>query len=353
MLTLKTLMKKRILIAPLNWGLGHATRCIPVINSLIAFGFEPLIASDGNALELLKKEFPRLALLTLPSYNISYPTKGSFKWHFAKSIPRIIRIKNEEHKLVESIIESHQIDGIISDNRFGVFSKKVPSVYLTHQPNVLSGNTSFLSTKWHLNIIAQYNECWIPDNNNRALTGILGNSTKVKIKTKYIGPLSRFKITNGEEKFDLMILLSGPEPQRTLLEEKLLSQLKKYSKKVLLVRGVVESKQTISVNENCTIYNYMLANELNKALNSSALVLARSGYSTIMDLAKLKKKAFFIPTPGQYEQEFLARHLEVTKTAPYTHQKDFKLSDLNLVENYSGFTNIKFTELNKDLFSLF
>ena len=157
-------MKKRILIAPLNWGLGHATRCIPIINALVNFNFEPIIASDGAALELLKKEFPELKFIELPSYNIEYSKKGSFiKLKLLKNTPKILKAIKVEHKIVQDVILKNKIDGIISDNRFGVYSKKIPSIYITHQLHVLSGNTTWLSTKLHQKFINNYIESILPN----------------------------------------------------------------------------------------------------------------------------------------------------------------------------------------------
>ena len=220
-------MNKRILIAPLNWGLGHATRCIPIINALLEFNFEPVIASDGKALEFLKKEFPELEFIELPSYNISYSKKGShLKLKLLKDAPKILKAIKTEHNIVQDLIVKNNIYGIISDNRFGVYSKKVPSVYITHQLNVLSGNTTFISTKLHQKTIKKFDECWVPDfKKNYSLSGVLGHSENPLIPTKYIGALSRFSKMSLQTKYDLMVLLSGPEPQRGLLEQKLFKEL--------------------------------------------------------------------------------------------------------------------------------
>jgi len=348
-------MSKRILIAPLNWGLGHATRCIPIINALLVNGFEPIIASDGNALSLLKKEFPKFEFIELPSYNIEYSKKGSLlKYKLLKDAPKILKAINAEHKIIQDLVDINNIDGIISDNRFGVHSKKIPSVYLAHQLNVLSGSTTLISTKLHQKIIRKFDECWIPDyKGHNNLSGALSHSKNSSITIKYIGALSRLNKMDLQQKYDLMVLLSGPEPQRTLLEEKLLLELKNYSGKVIFIKGIVAPEQKITTQNNVTIYNYMTSTGLEKAINESKLILSRSGYTTIMDLAKLEKKVFFIPTPGQFEQQYLAKYINEKGIAPYAKQKDFTLESLKLVENYSGFTAINFKALDKSLFALF
>lgn len=347
--------KKRILVAPLNWGLGHATRCIPIIEALENHGFQPVIASDGVALSLLEKEFPHLQALQLPSYKIQYAQNGSnFKWKMITQIPNMLRAMQGERKMVERWIQEEAIDGIISDNRLGVFSSKVPSVFITHQLNVLTGNTSWITTKIHHQFIRKYKECWVPDiAGSPNLSGKLGHTETPVMNVKYIGPLSRLHKKSIEPVYDLMVILSGPEPQRTMLEDKLKLELKYFEGKILFIRGVIEAEQTISRRLNFTCYNFMNTEELEMAFNQSKMVLSRSGYTTIMDLAHLGKKAFFIPTPGQYEQEYLAKKLKKKGLVPYSKQDDFKVSDLNQVDFYKGLKNITQEITWRQLFCLF
>lgn len=348
-------LKKRILVAPLNWGLGHATRCIPIINELINHNFEPIIASDGVALELLKKEFPNLKAIELPSYNITYAKKAnSFKLKLLKDSPHLLKTIKKEKTVIAKLVEEENLSGIISDNRFGVRHKNVPSVFITHQLTVLSGNTTWLSSKLHQKIISKFNECWVPDHiGTPNLSGILGHPQNFQNPIKYLGPLTRFKKFNVKEKYNLLVLLSGPEPQRTFLEEKLLNELKHFDGKVLFVNGKIESSQNKVSLDNLTIYNYMTSKELELAINESKVILSRSGYTTIMDLAKLEKKAFFIPTPGQFEQEYLAEKLNSEKIVPCSKQHEFDIKMLNRIENYSGFKSQDYLINFKKLFSLF
>jgi len=329
----------KILVAPLNWGLGHAARCIPIINALIHNNYTPIIGSDGDAQHLLRKEFPELKFYELPSYEITYTKKGNnLKYRMLWAAPSILRASRKEKILVNEIIQKEGISGIISDNRFGVRSNKVPSIYMTHQLKVFSGNTSFLTSLVHQKIIAKFDSCWVPDyQGDRSLAGELSNLTNSKMEFKYLGAISRFSYKKIPKKNALLIVLSGPEPQRSLLEEKLLTQLQRYDKNVLFVRGIVSEKQEVNQLKNIRIVNYMLKEELEKAINESELVLARSGYTTIMDLEKLKANAFFIPTPGQFEQEYLAKYLEKKRIAPYANQNNFKIKMLYNIEHYTGF----------------
>ncbi|MCC1483049.1 glycosyltransferase [Winogradskyella immobilis] len=347
--------KKRILVAPLHWGLGHATRCIPIIKALIDNEFEPIIASDGVALSLLKKEFPNLETLELPSYNISYPKKGNqIKLKLLKNSFHILKTIKKERRFIEKYIESTKVDGIISDNRFGIRHKSVPSVFITHQLKVLSGNTTWLSSKIHQSIIEKFDECWVPDHKGSYnLSGDLGHTQTKNLNVKYIGSLSRLQKQNIKNAYDIMVLLSGPEPQRTTLEKKLIHELTHKEVSVIFIKGVIEADQYRKEINNITFYNFMTTDELETAINNSAIILARSGYTTIMDLSKLEKKAFFIPTPGQFEQIYLAKKLMKDKIAPFCHQDEFTLDQLKSIDNYNGFTKINYKLDYKDLFSLF
>jgi len=360
--------KKRIIVAPLNWGLGHATRCIPIINALINHGFEPVICSDGDALLLLQKEFSKLKSYKLPSYHIQYTKNGNLlKYRLLLDSVNIINAIKKEQLFIERIVQKENIKGIISDNRFGVRSNKIPSVYLTHQINVLSGSTSFITSKIHQSVIAKFDECWIPDHNDEpSLSGKLSHLKDTNLCLKYIGPLSRFDpkipknslkngITIPKKKYDVMVLLSGPEPQRTILEEKLESEFKSYHKKVLFIRGKVSDKQEIYQKDNIFFVNYMLQYDLQKAINESEIVITRSGYSTIMDFEKLNTKAFFIPTPGQFEQEYLAKYLKQNGYTDYCDQETFHLGKLDNSSHYEGFKHKKTSKnnLNRSLFDVF
>lgn len=330
--------KKNILVAPLNWGLGHATRCIPIIRELEKNGFTPILASDGVALQLLQKEFPHLQLQELPSYEIEYAKNGAhFKWKLIANIPKLFEAIFAEKKMVKKWVIDFNLQGIISDNRLGVYSKKIPSVFITHQLTVLSGKTTWISSMLHQHFIKKFTECWIPDTKeNSNLSGKLGHLKNSSLNLKYLGPLSRLEKKDLPIKYDLMVILSGPEPQRTFLEEKLINEMQSFSGKILFIKGIIESEQKIEQDGNVTYYNFMTSTELETAFNESEMVLCRSGYTTVMDLAKLQKKAFFIPTPGQFEQEYLAKRLKRNGFIPYAKQDDFTIDNLREIKLYHG-----------------
>lgn len=345
---------KTILVAPLHWGLGHATRCIPLINKLLEEGFDVLLASDGGALHLLQKEFPSLPYVELPGYDITYPKKGTwFKLQLLLKLPQIKQAIRAEKRVVNRLVAKKKIDGIISDNRMGVFSKNLPSVFITHQINVLSGNTSLLSSRIHQRIIKKFDACWVPDVEEAInLSGKLGHATNLNFPVTYIGPLSRMEKKPTPFVYDVLILLSGPEPQRSILESQMTDIFFETKQKVLLVRGVIEEGPS-TTKANMTITNYLHGAILEQRINESKIVISRSGYTTIMDLAAIEKPAFFIPTPGQYEQKYLARQLKQKGIAPSCSQDEFTINHLNQIPMYSGLKAFKNNTDYKELFSLF
>ncbi len=235
-----------------------------------------------------------------------------------------------------------------------MYSKLIPSVFITHQLNVLSGATSLISSKIQQKYIQKFDECWVPDlEENNNLSGLLGHLQSSKFKIKYLGILSRFTKQELEKTFDILIILSGPEPQRSMLESKLIKEFYSSTGNVVLIRGIIEKEQRITKTGNLTVYNFMQSEELEDFLNRAELVIARSGYTTLLDLAKLGKKAFFIPTPGQPEQEYLAKRLKELKVADSCSQKNFSLKMLKNKNEYKGLIGFNSGNDLSSLFTLF
>lgn len=332
----------KIIVAVLDWGLGHASRSIPIINNFIQEEHEVYLASSGDAKNLLEKEFPNLEMIDLPPYNVSYH-KGSFIMSIIQQLPRIKQTIYKENDIISEWVEKIKPDLIFSDNRYGCYHLKVRSVLMTHQLRPLAPKSAFflkpLIPIVFRSFYKRFNEFWVPDfASEPSLSSVLSHSSP-ELKPKFIGPLSRFqyKGTPQEYKFKLTVILSGPEPQRSNLEKILRKQLLAFPYESVLVRGVMEDAEPIEVGR-LTIYNYMLTEQLEEQIYNSAMVLTRSGYSSIMDLSTMKKKALFVPTPGQTEQEFLAEELEKKGIAPYMKQDEFQLKALvSRVGDYSGF----------------
>lgn len=319
--------KRNILICPLDWGLGHATRCIPMIHQLQSKN-NVFIASVGGASELLKKEFPELKHFTLPSYKITYPVKRSMSFHMALHLPTLWSTILQEKKVVKNIIEKYKIDLVISDNRYGAYSNEIPSVFITHQVNIKTPHLSKWINKLNHRFIKKFTQCWIPDFEiSPGLAGELSHPTPQNIKSIYIGPQSRFNFSDEEKKYDITIVLSGPEPQRTLLEDLLFKQLFELEdKKINFIRGIYSSNDN-DVIKNIHVFDHLNSIELEKMLHQSRNIICRSGYSGIMDLQFINAKILLIPTPQQTEQEYLAKLLSENKK--YTVQNQ---NEINVLE---------------------
>jgi len=331
--------RTRVLVAPLNWGLGHVARCIPLIRSLEQMGAEVLLASDGAALRLLKAEFPHLPAFQLPSYHIRY-SSSNMVLNIARQLPRMLYAIRAEQWATERLVQEHGIQGIISDNRYGCFSKKADSVLLTHQLHLRVPNR-FL--EWSANrvlrtALRQFDAIWVPDVPDASgLSGVLSHPAPAGIKTQYIGILSRMRSYPQEPEYDVAVVLSGPEPQRSVLEQRLLEQAMTLPHKFIFIRGKMQSKEHYYVADNVEVVSYLTAAELNEVLLASEVLVCRSGYSSIMDLAVLGKKALLIPTPGQTEQEYLADYFAAENTFLVQKQDEIDLkAGLKAVNETSG-----------------
>lgn len=337
--------KKRILVCPLDWGLGHATRCIPIIQLLLKKEATVIIGGSGRSLSLLKQEFPQLEFIGLPGYNIKYDA-GSLALKTIFSISRILKAIRIEHLFLEKVVKEKQIDLVISDNCFGLWSKQVKSVFLTHQLMIKAPVMEKLLHIINLSFIKKYTECWIPDNpgaNN--LSGDLSHKYALPENAFFIGPLSRMQnlqalpdIPRLKSRYDVLILISGPETQRSIFEELILKQAASIPLNFLVVRGIPETPKTLEIHVNIDIISHLNAAEMKTAMLSADIIVCRSGYSSLMDLLALKKKAILVPTPGQTEQEYLAEKCMLEKLAYSEKQSRLDLkSALEKSKEYSGF----------------
>ncbi len=312
----KSPKRPRILVAPLDWGLGHAARCVPIIRFLLDAGTEVNIASSGPPAILLQNEFPGIRIFPLKGYGIRYQKgKGSLVWQMIRQVPRILSSIRHERRWLNELLNDEEFDAVISDNRYGLNHPNLASVFITHQLKIQSGNGFTDRILQHINyrFINRFSVCWVPDAiGKNDLAGELSHPTNLpKLAVKYIGHLSRFKVETDKIYSDLLVLISGPEPQRSVFEQMLLNQFRDFKGKVILVRGLPGNDDLpTNLPTNVECYNHLPAQELNKMIQGTEMVIARSGYSTVMDLNCLAKKAILVPTPGQSEQEYLASYLE-------------------------------------------
>lgn len=319
--------KKSVLISPLNWGLGHATRCIPLIKAFEEKGWEVIIGAEKQGHALLRAEFPNRKIIQFPGIKVTYSKNLPFLVKLLLQTPRILIQMYQEHLRLQKIIETYDIDLVISDNRYGLFSKKIPAIFMTHQlhikPPIFLKVFSGILFKFSLSFIRRFDRLWIPDfETSPTLAGELSHPP-LKGYTDYMGPLSRFRFAEASPEFDFCLVLSGPEPQRTLFEKKALLTIPDHVKGII-VRGLPESSSTPESTENIRIFTHLPSDEFQNYLLKSRIIICRSGYSSVMDLVTLKKPAVFVPTPGQTEQEYIARHL-AGKSFAWMTQKEFSL----------------------------
>lgn len=332
--------KKRVLICPLNWGLGHATRDVPIIRLLIKHNFYIIIAASGDSLAYLKKEFPELEFISLESYKVQYSKFESQVFKMLMLIPSILFWTIKEHILLKELIKNNKIDVVISDHRFGLWNKKTYNVFITHQLKIkFTKALKFLEPVYQKisnKLIRNYEECWIPDfEGQNNLSGELSH-VKDKLKNKFfIGPLSRFEYfaeENTDTTINVLFILSGPEPQRSIFEKIIYDQTKNAGLKYEIIRG---TSSRCMYPFDFDVNNILNAEDLFALIKKSELVVCRSGYSSVMDLFQLKKKAILVPTPGQTEQEYLADYLKQKGFFYSVAQRSFNLhKDLRQVPEF-------------------
>ena len=335
--------QQHILVAPLDWGLGHATRCIPIIHELLRQQCKVSIAGSGNSLILLRKEFPSLSFFTLPSYNIRYASRLSFTLQMMLNVPGIMQAITAEHRQIQQIVREQKIDGIISDNRYGCWSASVKTVFISHQlsiqmPKGLGWMKGWVN-RWQQKYIRKFSECWVPDDPQHSLAGDLSPSTS---PAKRIGILSRFEGFAPDNNYanQVLVLLSGPEPQRSILQELCIQQLASSGKSGAIIQGLPEEYRK-QIRDGLTIYTHLATNELAKVIQTSEIIVCRSGYSSLMDLLTLRKgKLILVPTPGQTEQEYLANRLHQMGRVVMQPQRALNLMDaFREVEIRNGFVS--------------
>lgn len=296
-----------ILVAPLNWGLGHASRSLVLIDHFLKLGKKVSIASDGLSLQWLQEELKdhNLDFFELPGYDVDY-NSSNMNWNMIRQYPKIQRAIKLENKITEKIVELWSPDLIVSDNRYGVYHSEVESVMMTHQLS-MSYEGKLTATAFELQIknwTKGFNQFWIPDYPDQRLTGKMTNNSSETPST-FIGPLSRF--AEAKKKGEgILVILSGPEPQRSMLEKNLNDKLANVKEEVTFIRGTNSSDLT-ELNKKYKVIPLAGTDQLQKLIGKSRIVITRSGYSSIMDFDVLKKPVIMIPTPGQKEQEYLAK----------------------------------------------
>jgi hypothetical protein len=331
------MQQKKVLIAPLDWGLGHATRCIPVITAFVELGYHVTIATDGAHEIILREAFPNLTFLQLKGYGIRYAKHAAgFAFKMLVQIPRILYNIFREFWWLYRTNRHQQFDLIVSDNRLGFFHLKTPSVFITHQLNLqtpFSWSTNLLQWMQYTWFKLFYTMVWVPDmEGEQSLSGILGNPTlKPSVPVWYMNCLSRLKAYTSspvhEQQASQLFLgiLSGPEPQRSIFQDLLWMEGNQLRQPFKLIAGTADQSHNQAVSEYGSILPHLGGPALVKAIENAKYMISRGGYTSLMELIPLNKPLILVPTPGQTEQIYLAKRWQEKGWAIAYDQTEFHL----------------------------
>ncbi|UCH72364.1 MAG: hypothetical protein JSW62_02105 [Thermoplasmatales archaeon] len=334
----------KVIYGVCSWGLGHATRSLPVIRKLIEENNELTIISNGRSLDLLKNELgENVEYLDIPDYPMLLSENA--RQFMAKSViywPIFIRKMQSGLSKLTKFLETKKFDLIMSDARYDIYSKEIPSFFISHQIRIMNPLRIRMmetgSEIFNLFFFKRFAGVIVPDYKEDSFSGELSHNLKIidESKIHYVGVLSDFKKKEENKDIDYFISISGPEPQRAILEEKILSQVDKLEGKIVVTLGKTEKKDKISMN-NIATYSFLKKEERENFLNRAKLVISRSGYSTIVDLAVTGTKALMTPTPGQIEQEYLSQYHNKKETFYSVNQSHIDIKrDVEIAKRKTG-----------------
>ncbi len=342
-------IEMKVLYGVCSWGLGHATRSLPILRKLIDEGNEVTIVATGSSLELLKMELGTKAdYIDFPDYPLPYTQKSNmFLLKFAFFLPTIAKSIIEEHKKIVRLLDKRRFDIIISDNRYGVFHRNVKSYFITHQlrfiaPRRIKAIENGVE-RFNAYLQRYFKNIMVPDYEDDGISGDLAHNLNIlkSAKIVYFGILSDFKRLDVTQDVDFLFSISGPEPQRSVMEDMILKNINDIQENIIVSLGRKTDgdidKLRGNMNDNIELFDFLPREERELIMNRSKFIVSRSGYSTLMDIYALRKKAMFIPTPQQTEQEYLARHHEERGNFYYINQDELNLPrDLEKAKSYKG-----------------
>lgn len=331
----------RVLFGVFDWGLGHATRDIPLIEEFLRHN-EVHILSTGSALKILQRHFAsRCLYYDVPSIYPPYTRTRLFKLKFSLSVPRMVRSLRQARRKSKAII-ARRFDMVISDCRYDVYDRPENSYLINHQLRFKTPvGAERVFEKWLALRMRKYRYVFVPDYEDTSLTGILSHGLRYipREKVKYIGILSHLRRRDLPQDIAYFVSLSGPEPQRKVLERQIVAQVQQLSGKVVIAGGQPDGEAG-ETNENVEYYSFLDADRQENVMNRAKCIITRSGYTTIMELAELNKtKVLLLPTPGQPEQEYLADYCEREQYFHHVSQYRLRLAeDTGDLKDFTGFT---------------
>ena len=309
-LKLPSIENQSIFYSVLNWGVGHATRSIPIIKHYLSLGNKVILFSDGEGETMLRNSFPDLIIHTLPSYKIKYKSKNFlFLFIVLQSFTRFWIIYREQLHM-RRYQKIYQPTVVISDNRYGCYLAGIKNYLISHQLKLVTVNfIERISQRFVDRLIKPFDELWIPDIESVKLSAAM-TDVNISIPKRWIGfPDLKVEKDPNAERIELLVLLSGPEPRRTELETKYLKVIETLPYKVIFIAGNFSQDYVLNETKNCMHHSRMKYEETLQYIARAERIVCRSGYSTLIDLYILEKqKIICVPTAGQPEQEYLAEY---------------------------------------------
>jgi len=345
-----------VLVSPLNWGLGHATRDIPIIRTLQDRGHEVTIAACGNALSVLRQEFPDASFIDYPDYPVPFSSGHLFVPRFVASLPFMLSAVAREHQTLEAMLSKDKYDLVISDNRLGVFSGRVPSIFISHQLHyhlpLLYWPAELLAIPANMFLHEQYNRIIVPDNppGPLSLAGKLSRpqTDVARDRAWFSGIISGTRQIACTTDLDYLVIISGPEPQRSILEKIIRTKIRNLEGSGIVLLGSPQKTGAPERHGNWLIFPFVPTEVKTELMNRAKCIICRSGYTTIMELAELgKNRALLIPTPGQTEQEYLSWYYRQKGWFFSIDQDHLDLADhVAEAKNFAGFPAMPKTDEN-------
>lgn len=296
---------KRVLLSPLNWGMGHVSRCIGLIHQLLEQNNVITVASNAEQEVIFRMYFPELDYVALEGYPFQFKGNGNFAWDLAQNLGALKSRLKKELKETQTLVRSHTIDVVLSDHRYGFFCEDVPSVFITHQYHLPVKGMQVLADKWHKKRLRPFDHIWVMDYPDSRLSGKLSANPNDN-RVKYVGPYSRFSLydLNREKTEETVVVVSGPEVYAQQFADEIRAN---HPEATFICPDAIELDEVKRTSGNWK--------EQDTAILNAQRLISRSGYSTIMDLEALKIPAFLYPTPGQAEQIYL--HNRLTDCSEY------------------------------------
>jgi len=305
---INSVSNQRVMLSPLNWGLGHVTRTTPVIQQLLKQNNEVFICCDETQERFYRNYFPDLWYIPLEGYPFKFGGKGKWIFDLSRQLKNLNEFRKYELKKTHELALNFKPDLILSDQRFGFRNEAVKSCIISHQLNLQLPLWAGLGKSMNRKQLNKFDEIWIPDLKGSILSGDLSKTTSSK--AHYIGCLSRFSFDGGvidEKEFAYLGIISGPEPYASQLFYELVDQFSRLEDKTAIIAPSKMITGSVRKKGNCTVHTLPDKELMNYLFQSSETVVSRSGYSTLMDLTVMQNNAILIPTPGQSEQLYLAK----------------------------------------------